>query len=184
MAKVILGITGEMGSGKGTIANYVVEQKGGSSHRFSTILRDILNRVYVEQSRDNLQALSTVLRKTFGEDLMAKGMALDAQNDSHDVVVVDGVRRMSDIAHLKELAHFKLVYVEADMRKRYDRIMTRGENADDSKKTFEQFQKAHENESELQIKDLKNHASYVVNNDGTYEDLYRQVDDIIKENIK
>lgn len=184
MAKVILGITGEMGSGKGTIAKYIVEQKDGSSHRFSTILRDILDRVYLEQSRDNMQALSTVMRKTFGEDLMAKGMSHDAQNDEHDVVVVDGVRRMSDITFLKELPHFKLVYVEADMRNRYERITRRGENADDAKKTFEEFQKAHEDESELQIKELKNYANYVVNNDGAYEDLYKQVDEIIKENLQ
>lgn len=184
MAKIILGITGEMGSGKGTIAKHVVEEKNGSAHRFSTILRDILDRVYLEQSRDNMQALSTVMRKTFGEDLMAKGMYHDAQNDEHEVVVVDGVRRMSDITYLRELPQFKLVYVEADMEKRFERISKRGENADDAKKTFEEFKKSHEDESELQIKELKSYANYVVNNDGTFADLYRQIDEIIKENIQ
>lgn len=184
MAKLILGITGEMASGKGTIAKHVVEGRGGSSHRFSTILRDILDRVYLEQSRDNLQTLSTILRKSFGEDLMAKSMYHDAEKDEHDVVVVDGVRRMADIIYLRELPHFKLVYVEADMEKRYQRIVKRGENSDDGKKTFAEFQMAHENESELQIKDLRNYADYILNNDETYQDLYRQVDDVIKENLK
>ncbi|MDD5464354.1 MAG: AAA family ATPase [Candidatus Moranbacteria bacterium] len=183
MAKLILGITGEMGSGKGTIAKHIMQQHKGSVHKFSTILRDVLDRLYLEQSRDNLQALSTMLRKTYGEDIMAKGMYHDAENNENDLVVVDGVRRMSDITYLKELPHFKLVYVEADMENRYERIAKRGENPDDAKKTFEEFQKAHENESEIQIRDLKNYASYIVNNDGTYQELYAQVDKIIKENL-
>ena len=184
MAKLILGIAGEMGSGKGTIAKHVVKEKGGSTHRFSTILRDVLDRVYLEHSRDNLQALSTILRKTYGEDTLAKAMYHDAENDEHDLVVVDGVRRMADITFLKELPHFKLIYIEAGMENRYERIAKRGENPDDAKKSFEEFQKAHEDESETQIRDLKNYADYVIDNDGTFVDLYAQIEKIITENLK
>jgi dephospho-CoA kinase len=184
MAKLILGIAGEMGSGKGTVAKHVMLEHNGSVHKFSTILRDVLDRLYLEQSRDNMQALSTILRKTYGEDIMAKGMYHDAENDQRELVVVDGVRRMSDITFLKELPHFKLIYIEADMENRYERIVKRGENPDDAKKTFEEFQKAHENESEIQIRDLKNYANYVVNNDGVYADLYKQIDELINENLK
>jgi dephospho-CoA kinase len=184
MAKLILGISGEMGSGKGTIAKHAMLEHEASVHRFSTILRDVLDRLYLEQSRDNMQALSTILRKTYGEDIMAKGMFHDAENDEHDLVIVDGVRRMSDITFLKELPHFKLIYIEADMQKRHERIAKRGENPDDAKKSFAEFQKAHENESEIQIKDLKNYANYVINNDGTFPELYAQINDIVNQNIK
>jgi len=183
MPKLILGIAGEMGSGKGTIAKHVMQQHVGNSHRFSTILRDILSRVYLEHSRDNMQALSTILRKTYGEDILAKAMYHDAENDDNNLVVVDGVRRMADIAYLKELPHFKLIYVEADMQNRYERIIRRGENPDDANKTFREFQESHENESEVQIRDLKNYADYVVGNDGVYAELYEQIDDIIEKNI-
>jgi len=184
MAKLILGITGEMGSGKGTIAKHVTVEHKGNMHKFSTILRDVLDRVYIEQTRENISTISTILRKNFGEDILAKAMFHDTQNDEHEIVVVDGVRRMADIAYLRELPHFKLVYVEADMQSRYERIVKRGENANDSTKTFEEFKRDHELETELQIKDLKNYANYVVDNDGTFADLYKQVDDIIAENIK
>lgn len=184
MAKLILGISGEMGSGKGTIAKHVIEQHKGNAHRFSTILRDVLDRVYVEQSRENISIISTVLRKNFGEDILAKAMYHDAENDQHDLVVVDGVRRMADISYLKELPHFKLIYLEADMQKRYERIVKRAENTDDKTKTFEDFKKDHELETELQIRDLKNYANNILNNDGTYADLYMQIDEIITENIK
>ena len=184
MAKLILGLAGEMVSGKGTITKHVVEEHKGGAHRFSTILRDVLDRLYLEQSRDNMQTLSTILRKNFGEELMAKIMYHDAQNDGHDIVVVDGVRRMADIFYLKELPHFKLIFVEADMKIRYDRIVSRGENTDDAKKSFSEFEKAHQDESELQIRDLKNYANYVVDNNGTFVDLYKRIEDIIKENLQ
>ncbi|KKU51715.1 MAG: hypothetical protein UX75_C0062G0002 [Candidatus Moranbacteria bacterium GW2011_GWE2_47_10] len=115
MAKLILGFTGEMVSGKGTAAKYVSEKYKANSYRFSTILRDILTRVHLEHSRENMQKISEALRKTFGEDVMAKSMALDVQNDQGEVVVIDGIRRLPDIKYLKELPHFKLVYIEADI---------------------------------------------------------------------
>ena len=183
MAKLILGITGEMVSGKGTVAKHVVDAYQGASHRFSTILRDILDRVYVEQSRENLQNLSATLRKTFGEDVLAKSITHDVENDLHDIVVIDGIRRLPDIKYLKELPHFKLVYIEADMRVKYERLVKRGENSDDNTKTFEDFQKDHDGEAETQIRDLKNYANHTIENNESFSDLYKQIDEIIKENL-
>jgi dephospho-CoA kinase len=181
MAKIILGLTGEMGSGKGTIAKYIIEQKQGSSHRFSTMLRDVLNRLFVEQSRDNLQHISTILRQTFGEDILAKVMFHEVQNDQHDIVVIDGIRRMSDIAFLTQIPEFKLVYTEADMKARFDRISVRGENSDDGKKTFEQFAESHKNEAESQILALRDHANVIIDNNGNLQDLYKTIDQLIAE---
>jgi dephospho-CoA kinase len=184
MAKLILGIVGEMSSGKGAIAKHVVENYNAGSHKFSQILRDILDRVYVEQSRENISALSLALRKNFGEDVLAKSMFHDAQNDEHDIVVIDGVRRLEDIVYLKELPEFKLIYIDANIEKRYERMVARGENVGDAEKTFAQFQREHELNADAYIQDLKNYASEIVDNNGTYADLYRQMDDIISENLK
>ena len=178
--KIILGLAGEMASGKGTVAKYVMAKYGAKSFRFSTMLRDVLDRLLLEQSRDNLQNLSTVLRQNFGEELFARVMAQDVKNDTSEIIIIDGVRRLADIKYLKEIPQFKLAYLEADMQKRFERIIKRGENSDDAKKTFEDFKKAHEDESELQIKDLKNHADFLIDNNGAYEDLYRQVDKILR----
>jgi len=178
--KIILGLAGEMASGKGTVAKYVMAKYGAKSLRFSTMLRDVLDRLSLEQSRNNLQILSTILRQNFGEELFARVIAEDVKKAVDEVIVIDGVRRLADIKYLKEIPQFKLAYLEADMQKRFERIIKRGENSDDAKKTFEDFKKAHEDESELQIKDLKNHADFLIDNNGAYEDLYRQVDKILR----
>lgn len=181
MAKIILGLAGEMASGKGTVAKYIMEKYPCNEHRFSTSLRDILDRLYLEQSREHMSHLSTALRKTFGEDLLAKVIFNDVQKDEKDIVVIDGVRRTDDIVHLRTLPHFKFVYIETDMRVRYDRIIRRAENSDDGRKTFEQFQNDHKLETEVQILGLKNIADFVVDNNGSIEDLYAQIDKIIEE---
>ncbi|MDO9231074.1 MAG: AAA family ATPase [bacterium] len=179
--KKILGLAGEIVSGKGTTAKYICEKHGGSSHRFSSMLRDVLDRMYLEISRGNMQKISTVLRENFSDNILSIVITKDVEKDEHPVIAIDGVRRLADIEFLKKLPGFKLVYIETDMEKRYERIIKRGENSDDLKKTFEEFKKDHEREAELQIKDLKNHAEYVIDNNGSLEELYKQIDEIIKK---
>ena len=181
MPKIILGLAGEIASGKGTVAKYICEKYEGSSHRFSTMLRDVAKRMYLEENRENIQKISTIFRKNFSDDLLSKVIFNDVKNDNREYVAVDGVRRAPDIEYLKKLSGFKLIYIEAAMEKRYERITKRGENSDDSKKTFEEFKKDHERETELRIKDLKNIADFVVDNNGTFEELYSQIDKIIEK---
>lgn len=183
MAKLILGLTGEMVSGKGTVAKYVGNKYKSRAYKFSTILRDVLDRIYVEQSRPNIQKISSLLRENFSQDVLAKSIALDVEKDEGDIVVVDGIRRSPDIEYLKNLPSFKMIYVEADIEKKYERLLKRNENTDDSSKTLEDFRKDHEAEAELQIKSLKDSSDYIVDNNGSIEDLYAQVDKIISENI-
>ncbi len=181
MQKIIIGLAGEIACGKGTAAKHIVEKYQASSYRFSIMLRDVLNRLYLEQNRDNMSRISTILRQNFGEDLFAKVMAEDVKKDKNDVIVIDGIRRLSDIEYLKIIPEFKFVYIDADIKKCYERITHRGENADDNNKTFEKFLEEHNLETELQIKDLKNYADFVIDNNGDFNHLDEQIDKIIKE---
>lgn len=181
MAKLILGIVGEMGSGKGVVVKHAVQNYDAGAHKFSQIFRDILDRIYIDQSRKNISTLSLILRKNFGEDVLAKSMYRDVQNDVHDIVVIDGVRRVEDIVFLRELSQFKLVYVDADIETRYQRLVARGENVGDATKTFKEFKRDHEADSDARIVDMKNYADYVIENNETYQKLYAQLDEVIKE---
>ena len=176
MTKIIIGFSGEMASGKGTCAKYFVEHHDAVTYRFSTPLRDVVKRLHLPEDRGTIQHMSTTLRTEFGEDLLAKVIFGDVQSDTHELVVVDGVRRPDDVKYLRQLPEFKLVYIEAPMETRHERIVLRGENADDTSKTWEQFQKDHESEPELQIKDLKQLASDVVDNSGDLNALHAQLD--------
>jgi dephospho-CoA kinase len=183
MAKIVIGLAGEMACGKGTVAKHIAENYKASSYRFSTMLRDVIKRLYIEEKRENIQKMSTILRQNFGENLFAKVMAEDVEKDQSEVIVVDGIRRLTDIEYLKKNPSFKFVYIDADIQKCYERIIKRGENVDDQNKTFEEFEKEHHQESESQIKELRNYADYVIDNNDDYNKLYDQINKIIEENI-
>lgn len=179
--KIILGFVGEIASGKGTACKYLEEKHNASSHRFSTIIRDVLDRLYLPQSRENLQKMSTVLRKNFSEDIFAKVIAEDVKKDGHKIIAVDGVRRLADIKYLKEIEGFYLVYLTADQKTRYERIIKRSENIDDIQKTFEEFQEDEKAEAEQQIKETTKSAYFTINNNGTLEELYQQIENILEK---
>ncbi len=180
MQKIILGFAGEIASGKGTAAKYMIEKYGAGYYRFSTILRDLLKRLHLEESRENTQKISTILRQNFGEDILSKVISRDVAADTRGIIAVDGVRRLSDIKYLRDLPGFRLVYIEADIGKRFERILKRGENPDDKNKTLEQFKKDNEGEAETQIKGLKAHADFLIDNNGTFGRLYEQIDKIVE----
>jgi dephospho-CoA kinase len=181
MAKIILGFTGQLACGKGTVASYMTEKYGASNYRFSTVLRDVLQRLYIPHNRANMQDLSTILRQRFGEDLLAKVMAEDVRNDQQAVIAVEGIRRMADIVHLRTIPEFKLIAIEADEKIRYQRLISRGENPDDASKTWEEFLHDHLAETELSIPEVMATADFVINNNGTVDDLHQQIDSIITQ---
>ena len=183
MAKLILGVAGEMGSGKEAVSKHLVNTYKANAHNFSDILKDILNRLHLDITRENFAPLSLMLRKTFGEDVLAKAMYHDSVDDSADIVVVQGIRRIEDMAFLKQLPNFKFIFIDADMELRFKRVCHRKEKANDDSMSFEQFKASHQYETETTIPDLRNYADFMVDNNGAYADLYQQLDEIIKQNL-
>jgi dephospho-CoA kinase len=180
MEKRIFGVTGMMACGKGTVAKYFVEKYGAQSFRFSTSMRDLLDRLYLPQSRENISAISRITRAEFGQDLYAKVMARDAGKADNNIVIVEGIRRQEDVQELKKLANFKLVAIEVDMKTRWERLRLRGENLGDANKSWEEFQKDHELETELTIPPVMKTADITISNNGSLEDLYKQLDELLK----
>lgn len=179
MAKVIIGIAGEIACGKDTVGKYLSEKHGALSLRFSQPLRDILDRMSLEQNRENMAKLSLHLRKAFGEDIFSKVILAEAKKSDNELVVVDGVRRSFDIVHMETEPNFSFVYVEASPETRYERLTKRRQNTDDATKTQAQFEKDALLETETQIRSLKERADFVINNDGTLDELQKQVDEIV-----
>jgi len=181
MKKVIFGFTGLIACGKGTAAKYLEEKYNASTYRFSTMLRDVLDRFYLPHTRENMVSMSEYIRNKHGEDIMAKTMAKDVENDTNDVIIVEGIRRMADIEYLNTLPNFVLVKIEATPEKRYERIIQRGENSDDNTKTYEEFLKDHERPTEMTIPEVMGHATETVNNETDLQDFQGQLDHLVKK---
>lgn len=179
--KIILGFVASMAAGKGTAAKYLEEKYGAHTYRFSTMLFDLLKRIYVEPSRDNLIKMSEIIRGTFGEDTMAKVMAKDAENDKNNLIIVEGIRRMADIEHLAKLPNFVLIEIFADLEKRHQRLIQRREKPDDATTTLEQFKKDHARSTEITIPEVASHAIARIDNNGTVAELHKQLDDLLNK---
>lgn len=179
--KIVIGLTGQIACGKGVIKKFLISEYQASDYRFSTILRDVLIRLHVEQSRANIQKMSTLLRQTFGEDILANVMSKDIKNDDHHFIVIDGIRRLADIKHLREIPGFFLVSVEASEELRHQRVIERNENPGDDKKTFNDFLKDQNEESEAEIPKTMATADYVIDNNGSWDYLWSQIHDLVKK---
>ena len=178
--KIIIGSVGEIASGKGAVSEYLLTKYQAKEYRFSNILKDILERVHLDVVRKNLASLSLGLRTHYGQDILAYALAQDIKNNNSQIIIVDGVRREADLKYLKEMENFILVYVETDLKVRYERLIGRNEKQDDKTKTFEEFKKDHELETEVSIRELKNIADIIIDNNGTVEELHKQIDNLIK----
>ncbi|MBU2542419.1 AAA family ATPase [Patescibacteria group bacterium] len=179
--KIIIGLVGEIATGKTTVTDYLKSKHNAVSFRFSDMLRDILDRLYIEKSRINMQKISTAVRQNYGDDTMSRVIAEDVKNSNENFIIIEGIRRPSDVTYLKKLPEFKFIAINTDEKTRWERLTQRSENPDDQAKTWEQFQKDGLQEAEGKVKEISDQADYIIDNNGAFEELYRQVDEIIKK---
>ena len=179
MTQIIFGIAGKIASGKDTVADYLQKKLKGRRQGFSDSLETVLNIYDLPITRANLQKLSTLLRQNFSEDILAKAMAKRIRETKDKVIIIDGVRRKTDIQNFQTMKNFYLIYVETAIKIRFSRYIKRNQAVGDQTMTFEEFKQKDNAESEIQIDNLKTNANFVINNNGSLEELYQQIDKII-----
>jgi dephospho-CoA kinase len=181
MPKLIIGLVGRQGSGKGTAARFLHETYQAELFRFSAVLNTILERLAIEKTRDNLIKLSGSLRETFGEDVLAYALGRDVINSSSDIVIVDGIRRIEDIAALDPLPQFKLIEITAPAKTRYERMTQRGEKAGEGGMTYDEFAAQEQAPTEITIPSVAARAWKAIDNGKDKQHLEQQLKDLMQE---
>jgi len=179
--KIIIGLVGEQAAGKGTVASYLEEKYGAAKIRFSDSLFDILKRLHLPPRREHLVTLSEILRAAFGEDQLSRVVADDAFSIPNELLVIDGVRRLDDLATLEKLPEFRLIAIEATVEIRYERLKKRGEKPGETELTFEEFVKSHDLPTEKTIAEVARLATEKIINNGSREDLHSQIDSLLRK---
>ena len=78
--KIILGLIGEMGSGKDTFCKYVKENYPNVYLlKFSDSLTDVLKIFFDDIKREDQQWLSLALREKFGKDILVRALIKKAK---------------------------------------------------------------------------------------------------------
>lgn len=180
MPSLILGFVGQAGCGKGTVAKYLKETYGATTFSFSTSMRDVLRRLHLEESRNNLIKVSEVLRAGFGEDLFSRVIAEDAREATTDLVVIEGIRRDMDIVTLAPLPNFVLVAIDVETEVRFGRLKNRGQNSGETEMTKEQFLAEEQRSTEITIPGVMAKATERIKNNSSLEELKIEIESLLK----
>ena len=180
---MFLGFTGPNAAGKGEAIQYLVEKKKFIAFSLSDIIREEARRRGLDVSRENLILVGNDLRAKEGASTLAKRTAAKIKNMPQ--AVVDSIRNPAEILELKaQLKDFKLIGVTARPEIRFERAKKRGRLGDGA--TLEEFirQEELENSSDANSQQLAkcfDRADYRLDNSGTVQDLYAQIDALLEE---
>lgn len=186
MSKIIIGITGTLGAGKGTIVDYLVKNK--EFIHFSA-REDVINKEIEKKgfpiTRDNMVLIANDLRKNYGPSYVAEKLFKMAQNSDKNCVL-ESLRTVGEIESLRKKGKFYLFAINAERKTRYDRVQER-KNTQSDNVSFEKFIEQEETEMKSDDPNKQNlskcirMADYVFENNGTIEDLYKKIDEVISK---
>ena len=178
MAKKIIGLVGEMGSGKDTFCDFVKSNyQNVYIMKFSDALTDILKMFLDSVKREDQQWLSLTLRERFGQDILLKALIKKINAVTDGIVILNGVRRPGDLEAVK-MTGGKVVYITADEKVRWERVVIRKEKSDDDV-PFEKFQELGKAEAEVHIHEVGKMADLAINNNGSKEEFYNEIKKLV-----
>jgi dephospho-CoA kinase len=136
----IIGISGTNGAGKDTLADWLADQ-GWLFVSVSDLLREELNKRGLPIERENLRNLSAQWRREFGLGVLIDRAVSEyerlSQKNDFEGLVVSSIRNSGEADRIHELGG-QVVWIDADAKIRYERIMGRMRGTED-RKTFQQF---------------------------------------------
>lgn len=179
---MIIGVTGMLGAGKGTIADYLVEERGFKHYSMTGFINEEITRRGLEINRDNMVSVANDLRAKFGSGYIAEQLYNQAKEDGGDSVI-ESIRTIGEIEILKKKGEFILFAIDADIETRYSRIVERAGPKDGV--SFDEFVSNEQREftsndpNKINLKACREMADYSFKNDWSVEELYKKVKKVL-----
>jgi dephospho-CoA kinase len=181
---IIIGITGTLGAGKGTIVEYLVKNHGFKHYSVRDYIGKEIKKRGKEINRDTLVEVANDLRAhnspSFITDELYKIAVSKGEN-----AVIESIRTPGEIESLRRSKNFVLLAVDAPVEIRYQRIILRQSETDRvSSETFIQNEKREMTSTDPNKQNLSKcilEADYLLNNGGNKEALYEQLEEILNK---
>jgi dCMP deaminase len=179
---MIVGITGTIGAGKGTVVD-ILKEKGFTHFSARALLIEEIEKRNLPVNRDSMVLVGNELRSKYGPGYIAEELFSRAQKIGGDCVI-ESLRTVGEIEALRKKGTFILLAVDADAKIRYERILGRKTVTDDI--SFEKFKADEErefanNDSSMQnIGACMKLADYTLDNNTTIDDFKKKTEEIIK----
>lgn len=180
----IIGITGTLGAGKGTIVEYLTKHYGFRHFSVRGYLSKIIKAKGEEVNRDTLVATANLLRAQHAPSFIAEELYNEANQSGSDCII-ESIRTVGEVEVLQAKGNFYLFAVDADQKLRYERILERASETD--KVSFETFVENEAREmnstdpNKQNISACMQLADFKFENNGNFEQLYKQVDEVLKK---
>lgn len=179
---IVIGITGTIGAGKGTVAAYLTDKYGFKSYSVRDFLIEEIKQRGLPVNRDSMTEIANDLRATHGPGYIVNELYKRAQQNSTNAII-ESVRTTGEVDTLEKNPGFHLLAVDANPEMRYERITTRHSSTDNV--SFQQFIDDEKRELESTDPGKQNllgcikRANFVIANNGSLNELHAQVDDMI-----
>lgn len=177
---MIIGITGTLGAGKGTVVEYL-KSKGFKHFAVSdTFLAGEARKRGLEPDRITRRNIANEYRALGPTKLMEAVYEMARPSiEAGENVIIEPQHTAGEVAFIQSKGGVEFA-VDADLEVRYGRIQKRGSEKDNV--TFEQFKQEQEFEMSQADPNMNNlgaaiaKADYHLTNNGTQEELFAQVE--------
>lgn len=180
---ILIGITGTLGAGKGTIVD-CLKERGFVHYSVRDFLVKEIEKRGLEINRDSMTAVANSLRKEHGADYIVRCIEEEALSKGANCVI-ESIRNPKEVELLRKNGNFYLFSVDADLKKRYERIKLRKSSTDnvdfDTFVANEQREMSSSGENEQNIGSCMKMADYAFLNNSDVEALKRLVDEVLHE---
>jgi dephospho-CoA kinase len=183
---MIIGITGEIGAGKGTVVE-ILEKKGYKHYSARAVITEEIIRRNLPVNRPNMNEVATDLRKQFGPAFVSDYYISQAEKEGVKDFIIESIRTPAEAENIR--AHGGIILaVTADKHLRYTRIQSRASETDQV--TFEEFsnQEDREMKSEkpgdpayMDMGSIIANADVNIRNEGTLEELEDQLNTALSQ---
>ncbi|MBU0486894.1 MAG: AAA family ATPase [Bacteroidetes bacterium] len=179
---IVIGITGTLGAGKGTIVDFLLRSEGFAHYSVRGYLVEEIIRRGMEPDRDKMVMVANELRAAHGSGYIIEQLYEQAKKTGTDCII-ESIRAVGEIVSLQNRGDFFLLAVDADQRIRYDRIFARGSETDHIDfQTFvanEQREMTSTDPNKQNLSACMKLANFTLQNNGSVEELEQNVKNII-----
>ncbi len=125
----VIGITGTLGAGKGTIVDFLVQNMEYKHYSVRGFLIEEIKRRNLSVNRDSMTSVANELRAKYTPYyIIQKLYELAVENKEN--AIIESIRTPGEVQFLKKQGNFFLIAVDADPKIRYGRITLRASETD------------------------------------------------------
>ena len=181
---IVIGITGTLGAGKGTIVEFLKYEYGFEHYSVRGYLIEEIKKQGLEVNRDSMTSVANDLRAKHSPSYITDQLYFRAKKNNVNCII-ESIRTPGEVISLQQKASFYLFAVDANPKTRFDRIINRKSSTDNiDYQTFLSNEKREMTTTDPNKQNLGKcieMADYVFNNDGDINMLNHKIKEVISK---